>query len=111
MANSHVDLLSLYGSVNAKLDVERDRRKETKVELLFHCANNIEQRVISACLVSEFAGSKPARAVAVFLVCLLVSKDRKLVICFSVRGDFPTVLTDVENLNWKRTWLETGYKA
>jgi hypothetical protein len=46
VANSHVDLLSLYGSVNAKLDVERDRGPKTKVELLFRCANDVEQRVI-----------------------------------------------------------------
>jgi hypothetical protein len=44
VANSHVDLSSLYGSVNAKLDVERDSGSETKVELLFRCANNIAQR-------------------------------------------------------------------
>ena len=68
MANSHVDLLSLCGSVKANLDVDREREREleTKVELLFRCANNVERRVIGVCQDTGLAGSKPARVVTTF---------------------------------------------
>jgi len=49
VANSHVDLLSLCGSVKANLDVDRDRELETKVELLFRGANSVERRLIDIC--------------------------------------------------------------
>jgi len=49
VANSHVDLLSLHGSVKANLDVDRDRELETKVELLFRCANSVERKLIGVC--------------------------------------------------------------